>query len=80
MGRGKQHDSKEQNKNKKQDFWKKYGSKTQMRLRKKYGEEEYEKFHQKFRNEYKEGVIEDNNSSKKLAGYQKKILDRVLNF
>ena len=82
MGRGKQHDTKEQAKVlvKKQDFLKKYGSTTHMRLRKKiYGEEEYEKFHQKFRNEYKEGVIEDYNSSKNLPGYQKKILDHVLN-
>ena len=52
MGRGKQHDSKEQAKVlvKKQDFLKKYGSKTQMRSRRKiYGEEEYEKYHQKFK-------------------------------
>ena len=83
MGRGKEHDSKEQAKVlvKKQDFLKKYGSKTQMRLRRKiYGEEEYEKYHQEFKNEYKEGVIEDYNSSKNLPCYQKQILDHVLNF
>ena len=62
MGRGKQHDSKEQTKVlvKNQDFLKKCGSKTHMRLKRKiYREEEYEKYHQKFKNEYKEGVIED---------------------
>ena len=88
MGRGKQHDSKEQAKVliKKQDFFKKYGSKTHMKLKRKiYGGEEYEKYHQKFRNEYKEGVIEDYNSSKNSPCYQKKkfrscnkFLDHVL--
>ena len=81
MGRGKQNDTKGQVKAlvKKEDFLKKYGSKTHMRLRKNiYGEGEYEKFHQKFRNEYREGVIEDYNSSKNMAGYQKKIYDHVL--
>ena len=64
---------------KKQDFLKKYGLKTHMRLKRKiYGEEEYEKYYQEFRNEYKEGVIEDYNSSKNEPGYQKKLLNHVL--
>ena len=43
-----------------------------MRLKRKiHGGEEYEKYHQKFRNEYKEGVIEDYNSSKNSPCYQK---------
>ena len=83
MGKGQGYYSKEHAKVevKKQDFLKKYGSSTQMRL-KKYicGEEEYAKYHQKFREEYKEGVIKDYNSSKNLPCYQKKILDHVLNF
>ena len=50
-----------------------------MRLRRKiYGEEEYAKYHEKFRNEYKEGVVKDYNSSKNLPAYQKMLLDHVL--
>ena len=50
-----------------------------MRLRRKiYGEEEYEKYHEKFRNEYKEGVIKDYNSSKNSPAYQKMLLDHLL--
>ena len=50
-----------------------------MRIKRKiYGEEEYEKYYQEFRNEYKERVIEDYNSSKNEPGYQKKLLNHVL--
>ena len=50
-----------------------------MRLKRKIcGEEEYEKYYQEFKNEYKEGIIEDYKSSKNEPGYQKKLLNHVL--